>query len=37
MTQDWVMEPKLKVKDVLKNLELNVTTIKQFIRLKIGD
>ena len=37
MTQDWVMEPKLKVKDVLKNLELNVKTIKQFIRLKIGD
>ena len=37
MTQDWVMEPKLKVKDVLKNLELNVTTIKEFIRLKIGD
>ena len=37
MTQDWVMDPKKKVKDVmaeLKDLSLN---IKEFYRLKIGE
>ena len=37
MTQDWVMEPKMKVKDVLKNLKLEDLSINQFIRLKIGE
>ena len=37
MTQDWVMEPKMKVKDVLKNLELTSLNINGFIRLKIGE
>ena len=37
MTQDWVMEPKIKVKDVLKNLELTSLNINGFIRLKIGE
>ena len=37
MTQDWVMEPKIKVKDVLKNLELASLNINGFIRLKIGE
>ena len=37
MTQDWVMDPKMKVKDVLKNLELPGLEIKEFVRLKIGE
>ena len=37
MTQDWVMDPKLKVKDVLKSLELSNLEINEFIRLKIGE
>ncbi len=37
MTQDWVMDSKMKVKDVLKNLELPNLEIKEFIRLKIGE
>ena len=37
MTQDWVMEPKMKVKDVLKNLKLEDLSINQFVRLKIGE
>ncbi len=37
MSQDWVMEPKIKVKDVLKNLEIPDLEINEFIRLKIGE
>tara|TARA_Y100000590_G_scaffold33530_1_gene36786 strand:- start:10878 stop:11729 length:852 start_codon:yes stop_codon:yes gene_type:complete len=37
MTQDWVMEPKLKVKDVLKNLDIKDLNINNFVRLKIGE
>ena len=37
MTQNWVMEPKMKVKDVLKNLQLENLIINEFIRLKIGE
>ena len=37
MTQDWVMEPKMKVKDVLKNLQLEGLGINEFVRLKIGE
>ena len=37
MTQDWVMDPKLKVKDVIKGLEISNLNINEFIRLKIGD
>ena len=37
MTQDWVMEPKKKVKDVLQDLNLNNLKINEFIRLKIGE
>ena len=37
MTQDWVMEPKMKVKDILKSLELSDLNINEFIRLKIGE
>ena len=37
MSQDWVMEPKLKVQDVIKNLDLSDLNIKDFLRLKIGE
>ena len=37
MTQDWVMEPKTKVKDVLKNLDVKDLDINEFFRLKIGE
>ncbi len=37
ITQDWVMDPKMKVKDVLKNLDFNNLKINEFIRLKIGE
>ena len=37
MSQDWVMEPKIKVKDVLKDLTINNLSIREFIRIKIGD
>ena len=37
MTQDWVMDPKIKVKDVLKSLEISNLSINEFVRLKIGD
>ena len=37
MTQDWVMEPKMKVKEVLNNLKLQNLSINEFVRLKIGE
>ena len=37
MSQDWVMEPKMKVKDVIKNLEISDFQVNNFIRLKIGE
>ena len=37
MTQDWVMEPKLKVKDVINKLNLADLSINEFKRLKIGE
>ena len=37
MSQDWVMDPKMKVKDVLKNLNISNLQINNFIRLKIGE
>ncbi len=37
ITQDWVMDPKMKVKDVLKNLQLQDLSINEFVRLKIGE
>ncbi len=36
LTQDWVMDPKLKVKDVLNKFSSSVK-IKDFIRIKIGE
>jgi len=37
MTQDWVMEPKKKVKDVVSEISSKRINIKEFIRLKIGE
>ncbi len=37
MTQDWVMDPKIKVKDVINNLEISNLTVNDFIRIKIGE
>ena len=37
LTQAWVMEPKKKVKDVLKELSINDLRIKEFSRIKIGE
>ena len=37
LTQDWVMDPKLKVKDVLTKVDAKSLKIKDFIRIKIGE
>ena len=37
LTQAWVMEPKKKVRDVLKELAINDLKIKEFSRIKIGE
>ena len=37
LSQPWVMEPKKKVKDVLKDLAVNDLKIKEFSRIKIGE
>ncbi len=37
LTQAWVMEPKKKVSDVLKELSIADLNIKEFYRIKIGE
>ena len=37
MTQDWVMEPKKKVKDILDEIKIPNLKIKEFKRIKIGE
>ena len=37
MTQDWVMEPKKKVKDILSEMNIPSLKIKEFTRIKIGE
>ena len=37
LTQPWVMEPKKKVKEILKGLSINDLKIKDFYRLKISE
>ena len=37
LTQAWVMEPKKKVKDVIKELSINDLKIREFSRIKIGE
>ncbi len=37
LTQDWVMDPKLKVNEVLNKIDSKGLKIKDFIRIKIGE
>ena len=37
LSQAWVMQPKKKVKDILKELSISDLKIKDFYRLKIGE
>ena len=37
LTQDWVMEPKKKVKEVIDELNIPKLKIKEFVRFKIGE
>ena len=37
LTQAWVMEPKKKVKDVIKELSINDLKIREVSRIKIGE
>ena len=37
LTQAWVMEPKKKVQDVLKELSITDLKVKEFYRIKIGE
>ena len=37
LSQQWVMEPKKKVRDILKELNLGNIEIKEFYRVKIGE
>ena len=37
LSQAWVMEPKKKVKDIVKDLAISDLKIKEFYRIKIGE
>jgi len=37
MTQDWVMEPKKKVKEIISDINDSEIKINEFIRIKIGE
>ena len=37
LSQAWVMEPKKKVEDIVKELSINDLKIKEFYRIKIGE
>ena len=37
LTQAWVMEPKKKVQEILKDLAISDLRIKEFSRIKIGE
>ena len=37
LSQAWVMEPKKKVRDIIKELAINDLKIKEFSRIKIGE
>ena len=37
LTQAWVMEPKKKVQDIIKELSISDLKIKEFYRIKIGE
>ena len=37
MTQNWVMEPKKTVSEILSDYNISDLKIKEFIRIKIGE
>ena len=37
LSQDWVMEPKKKVRDIIKEMSIPNLQIKSFVRIKIGE
>ena len=37
MTQSWVIEPKKRVKDIIKDLNINELKIVDYFRIKIGE
>ena len=37
LNQQWVMEPKKKVKEILKEININNIEIIEFFRIKIGE
>ena len=37
LSQQWVMEPKKKVSDIMKELNIDDLKVKDFYRLKIGE
>ena len=37
LTQSWVMEPKKKVQDIVKELNIPDLKINDFFRIKIGE
>ena len=37
MTQNWVMDPKKKVSDIINDLSMPKLKIKKFCRIKIGE
>ena len=37
MSQDWVMEPKKKVQDILNEINTPHLKVKEFFRIKIGE
>ena len=37
MTQNWVMEPKKKVKEIFNELKISDLKVKEFYRIKIGE
>jgi len=37
LSQPWVMEPKKKVQDIIKELSVADLKIKEFFRIKIGE
>jgi len=37
MTQSWVMDPKMKVKDIISEINVPNLKIKEFVRIKIGE
>ena len=37
LTQAWVMEPKKKVQDVIRELSISDLKVNEFVRFKIGE